>query len=225
MDEFTDFLIVSMDWIQQSGVLGMVWLVVLYALTCVFFLPGSLLTVGAGAIYGFWIGVPLITVASGVGAAANFVTSRYLARKWIQRKFGKDMSFLALEKAVGREGWKLILISRISPVVPHSLVSYAAGLTNISFTRFFLSSMVGFLPLSAAYAYVGVVIGKVVRNSADIVPHDPLSWTLYIAGLAATVVVVILTARAATKAWRQHVPEPANGEAEDQPDEAASTAP
>lgn len=225
MDEFTDFLIVSMDWIQQSGVLGMVWLVVLYALTCVFFLPGSLLTVGAGAIYGFWIGVPLITVASGVGAAANFVTSRYLARKWIQRKFGKDMSFLALEKAVGREGWKLILISRISPVVPHSLVSYAAGLTNISFTRFFLSSMVGFLPLSAAYAYVGVVIGKVVRNSADIVPHDPLSWTLYIAGLVATVAVVILTARAATKAWRQHVPEAANGGAEGQPDEAASTAP
>lgn len=207
MEQFTDFLINSIDWMQGNGWLGVLWLIVLYSLTCVFFLPGSVLTVGAGAIYGFWSGVLLITIASCIGAAVSFLISRYVARDWMQRKLGHDARFVALERAVGSEGWKIIMISRISPVVPHSLVSYAAGLTNISFTRFMFASFIGFLPLSAAYAYVGVVLGKAVRHAADLVPHDTVSWSLYIAGLIATIIVSVWTTRAATKAWKERVPD------------------
>jgi len=204
---FTDYLLDSIEWVQHHGVVGMLWFVVLYSLTCVFFLPGSILTLGAGAIYGFWIGTLIVTISSAVGAAASFLIARYLAHGWIQRKLGHTRRFHALERAVGKEGWKIILISRISPIVPHSLVSYAAGLTNISFWRFTIASFLGFLPLSAAYAYIGALLGDALRVHASLAPHDPVSWTFYIAGLIVTIVVVILVARAATKAWKQYVPE------------------
>ncbi len=192
----------AMDWIQQSGWMGWVWFTAIYTFTCVFFLPGSMLTVGAGAVYGWLWGTLLVTLASTVGAAVNFLTSRYLARDWIQRKLGASPRFHALEQAIGR-GWKLILLSRISPVVPHSLVSYAAGLTSISFTRFLVASFIGFLPLSAAYAYAGAVVGKVARTKAGVMPHDWTSWTFTILGLIATVGVAVWSVRAASRAFKK----------------------
>ena len=105
----SEFLHHSMEWIAHSGGVGVGWFIFLYTLTCVFFLPGSILTIGAGAVYGFWFSTALVTVSSTVGAAANFLTSRYLARNWMQRKIGHNAKFRALEKAVCSEGWRMIL--------------------------------------------------------------------------------------------------------------------
>jgi uncharacterized membrane protein YdjX (TVP38/TMEM64 family) len=165
----SEFLHHSMEWIAHSGWVGAVWFVVLYTLTCVFFLPGSILTIGAGAVYGFWFSTALVAISSTVGAAVNFLTSRYLARNWMQRKIGHNAKFRALEKAVCAEGWRMILISRMSPIIPHSLVSYAAGLIA-SVLRFTLASFVGFLPQSAAYTYLGAIVGKAVRTSGRDAP-------------------------------------------------------
>ena len=91
----TEFLHHSMEWIAQSGWSGVVWFVILYTLTCVFFLPGSVLTVGAGAVYGFWFSTILVTVSSTLGAVVNFLTSRYLARGWMHGKLGPSGKFRA----------------------------------------------------------------------------------------------------------------------------------
>jgi uncharacterized membrane protein YdjX (TVP38/TMEM64 family) len=193
-----------MEWIAQSGWIGVVWFIVLYTLTCVFFLPGSVLTVGAGAVYGFWFSTALVTISSTVGAMVNFLTSRYLARKWMQRKLGHSAKFRALERAVSAEGARMILISRMSPVVPHSLVSYAAGLIRISFWRFTLASFVGFLPPSAAYTYIGAVVGKALRTSAGAAPHDPVIWTFYCLGLVATLAVTVFTTKIARRSLKTY---------------------
>ncbi|HEY5704268.1 MAG TPA: TVP38/TMEM64 family protein [Terrimicrobiaceae bacterium] len=203
----TEFLHYSMEWIEQSGWIGVLWFVVLYTLTCVFFLPGSVLTIGAGAVYGFWFSTGLVTISSTVGAVVNFLTSRYLARNWMLRKLGHNAKFRALEKAVSAEGWRMILISRMSPIVPHSLVSYAAGLIRISFWRFTLASFIGFLPPSAAYTYVGAVVGKALRTSAGVGSHDPVTWTFYGLGLVATLAVTGLTTRIARRSWRTYFAE------------------
>jgi uncharacterized membrane protein YdjX (TVP38/TMEM64 family) len=200
----SEFLHHSMEWIASSGWVGAVWFIVLYTLTCVFFLPGSILTIGAGAIYGFWFSTALVTVSSTVGAAVNFLTSRYLVRNWMQRKLGHSAKFRALEKAVSSEGWRMILISRMSPIIPHSLVSYAAGLIRISFWKFTFASFVGFLPQSAAYTYVGAVVGKALRTSAGVTPHDPVTWAFYSLGLVATLVVTVITTRVARRSWRTY---------------------
>jgi uncharacterized membrane protein YdjX (TVP38/TMEM64 family) len=203
----SEFLHHSMEWIASSGWVGAVWFIVLYTLTCVFFLPGSLLTVGAGAVYGFWFSTALVTISSTVGAGVNFLTSRYLIRNWMQRKLGHSAKFRALEKAVSAEGWRIILISRMSPIIPHSLVSYAAGLIPISFSRFIFASFVGFLPQSAAYTYVGAVVGKALRTSAGVTPHDPVTWTFYGFGLVATLVVTAITTRVARRSWQTYFAE------------------
>ena len=203
----SEFLHHSMEWIAQSGWVGVGWFILLYTLTCVFFLPGSILTIGAGAIYGFWFSTALVTVSSTVGAAVNFLTSRYLARNWMQKRIGGNAKFRALEKAVSSEGWRMILISRMSPIIPHSLVSYAAGLIQISFWRFTLASFVGFLPQSAAYTYVGAMVGKALRTSVGVTPHDPVTWTFYGLGLAATLAVTAITTRVARRSWRAYYAE------------------
>jgi uncharacterized membrane protein YdjX (TVP38/TMEM64 family) len=197
----SQFLHHSMEWIAQSGWVGVGWFILLYTLTCVFFLPGSILTIGAGAVYGFWFSTALVAVSSTVGAAVNFLTSRYLVRDWMQRRIGQNAKFRALEKAVSSAGSRMILISRLSPIIPHSLVSYAAGLMRISFWRFTLASFVGFLPPSAAYTYVGAIVGKAVRTSAGVTPHDPVTWAFYGVGLAATLAVTVIATRVARRTW------------------------
>jgi len=203
----SEFLHHSMEWIAHSGWIGAVWFVVLYTLTCVFFLPGSILTIGAGAVYGFWFSTALVAISSTVGAAVNFLTSRYLARNWMQRKIGHNAKFRALEKAVCAEGWRMILVSRMSPIIPHSLVSYAAGLIRISFWKFTFASFVGFLPQSVAYTYIGAVVGKALRTSAGVTPHDPVTWAFYGLGLVATLVVTAITTRIARRSWRAYFAE------------------
>ena len=172
-----------------------------------FFLPGSILTIGAVAVYGFWFITALVTFRSTVGAAVIFLTSRYLASNWMQKRIGQNAKFRALEKAVSSEGWRMILISRMSPIIPHSLVSYAAGLIQISFWRFTVASFVGFLPPSAAYTYVGAMVGKALRTSAGVTPHDPVTWAFYGLGLAATLAVTAITTRVARRTWRAYYAE------------------
>ncbi len=89
----------SLDWVEQSGWVGWLGFIVIYTLTCVFFLPGSVLTVGAGAIYGFWGGTLLVSISNLVGAVVNFLTSRYLLRGWLQRKFASNAKYHALDRA------------------------------------------------------------------------------------------------------------------------------
>ncbi|MEO8205401.1 MAG: TVP38/TMEM64 family protein [Chthoniobacterales bacterium] len=200
---WAEFLNHSMEWIKQSGWLGVGWFVVLYSLTCVFFLPGSFLTVGAGAVYGFWFGALLVTISNTVGAIINFMTSRYLARSFVARKLKQSRKMQTFEKALDARGWQIILLSRVSPIVPHSLVSYAAGLTRMSFWRFTLASWIGFIPISVAYSYVGAVLGRVARTTAGVSSHDPLLWFFYALGAIATIGVTVFVSKAATSALRE----------------------
>lgn len=197
----------SLDWVESSGWLGWMAFIGLYTVTCVLFLPGSVLTVGAGAIYGFWGGTLLVSISNLVGAVVNFLTSRYLLRGWLQRRFADNKKFHALDDGIDREGWRILLLSRISPVVPHSVVSYACGLSKLSLAKFSFASWLGFIPISAAYSYAGAFLGKFARLKAGL-PHGQeswVTWTFYGLGLVVTLVVTVWATRIATRALRPHV--------------------
>lgn len=196
----------SLEWIKASGWVGAAWFVILYTLTCVFFLPGSALTVGAGAVYGFWGGTGLVIVSSTLGAMVNFWTSRYLLRRFVLRKLSHYPKFLALDRAIEREGWQVVFVSRLSPIVPHSLVSYVAGVTQIGTWRYTIASFLGFIPISVAYSYAGALLGAVARTKARITTNDPLHWILYGAGLVISIAVVVMTTRMAARALKTRVP-------------------
>jgi uncharacterized membrane protein YdjX (TVP38/TMEM64 family) len=190
-----------MDAIQQSGWVGWVWFVALYVMSCVLFLPGSVLTVGAGAVYGGGWGTLLVAVASTAGSVVNFVTSRYLARGWVERRMVRSDRMKSLGRAIEREGWKLIFLSRLSPLVPHSVVSYAAGLTRISLWKYSLASFVGFLPISAAYAFAGALLGNLARAKAGTIQEE-WSWAVSILSVLITLVISWLCVKVSSRALR-----------------------
>lgn len=201
-ETWAEWLTQSMGWIRDHGAVGAVCFVVLYVVLGALFLPGSILTLGAGAVYGWAQGTMLVAFASTIGAALNFFTSRYLARHWIEKRLESRPRFQSLAHAIGVRGWPLILLSRFSPVFPHSIVSYAAGLTRIHGSTFLLSSFIGFLPLSAAYSYAGAVLGKVAAAKSGAVPQDPFTIAIWIASLVFTALVTILGARLVANALR-----------------------
>jgi len=213
LDAWTGWMEQGMLWIQHSGWIGWIWFVILYTLSCVLFLPGSVLSFGAGAVYGFWSGTLLVSLGSVAGALANFLSTRYLLRGWMARKFSKSRKFQSLDHAAATDGWKLVMLTRISPILPHSLVSCAFGLSRISFMRYMLASWVGFLPISAAYAYGGAVIGRAAKGGLH---QGPLAWIAYAIELAITVLITIWITRIAQKALRSYAPEVAEAIAEEE---------
>lgn len=220
LEAWTAWMDQSMLWIEHSGWVGWIWFIVLYALSCVLFLPGSVLSFGAGAVYGFWSGTLLVSLGSVAGALANFLSTRYLLRSWMGRKFAKSRKFQALDHAATHDGWRLIMLTRISPVLPHSLVSCAFGLSRISFWRYLFASWIGFLPISAAYAYGGAVIGKAAKGG---IHQGPWAWAAYSAELALTILITIWITRIAQKALRTFAPEVADAIVEPAADEPLSS--
>jgi uncharacterized membrane protein YdjX (TVP38/TMEM64 family) len=204
LDQWTSWMNQAMSWIEQTGPVGWVWFVILYTLSCVFFLPGSVLSFGAGAVYGFWGGTLLVSIASIGGALANFLSTRYLLRRWMERRFANSRKFQALNHVATQDAWRMIILTRISPILPHSLVSCAFGLSRVRLWRYITASWIGFLPISAAYSYAGAVIGSAAKAG---IHQGPWAWTAYIVELAITLGVTIWISHAAHKALQAVAPE------------------
>ena len=172
--------------------------VIAYILACVFFVPGTVLTLGAGAIYGPAIGTVLVSVSSVLGATAAFLTGRYLARGFVEKKLAGNARFKSIDRAVAREGWKIVGLTRLSPVIPFNLLNYAYGLTKVSLKDYFFASWTGMLPATALYVYIGSLAGEAASAAGG--GAGRAQWALRIAGLAATLAVTLLLARIARKA-------------------------
>ncbi|HEY5792610.1 MAG TPA: TVP38/TMEM64 family protein [Chthoniobacterales bacterium] len=197
---WTEFLYRTLDAIPGYGWVGWIWFIAIYSFTCIVFLPGSALTIGAGAIYGFWWGTLLVSIGNMVGATLSFLISRYLARGWMQKKLSHSKRFRALDRLMTTDGWKMLFLSRLSPVVPHSIVSYAAGLSRMSLGKYILVSWVGFVPISAAYSYAGVLLRQVTKASLGHPGTTPLGWVAYSLGAIVTIAVCVLSAKMVWKA-------------------------
>ena len=116
-----EILRTSLDRIRDLGSLGIVAFILIYVLACIFFLPGSVLTLGAGAIFGIVKGSAIVSLASTLGAAAAFLIGRYLARNWVAAKIAGNAKFNAIDNAVVKEGWKIVGLTRLSPIFPFNL--------------------------------------------------------------------------------------------------------
>jgi uncharacterized membrane protein YdjX (TVP38/TMEM64 family) len=186
--------------IQSAGIWGPLLFIALYVLACVLFLPGSLLTIGAGFIFGPVVGVPTVSVGSTLGAGAAFLLSRSLVRDWVSRAVAKKPEFQALDKAVAGDGFKVVLLTRLSPVVPFNLLNFALALTTVSFRDYLIASWIGMLPGVVMYIYIGATIKTFADLSSNQTAAKP-GYTLFlIVGLAATLLAVILLARIARRA-------------------------
>ena len=179
-----------------------------YVAACVCFIPGSILTLGAGAIYGVVSGSILVSVSSTLGATVAFLLGRYLARGWVARRIEGNVRFAAVDNAVGRQGWKIILLTRLSPIFPFTLLNYAYGLTKVRLRDYFLASWLGMLPGTVMYVYLGSLAKSLSAIGTDCpdCQRGPWQWALYAVGLVATVAVTIVITRVARRALGQTLP-------------------
>jgi uncharacterized membrane protein YdjX (TVP38/TMEM64 family) len=191
------------EWVEGLGAWGPIVFALGYVVGTVALVPGSLLTLAAGAIFGIVKGTALVLVAATIGACVAFLVSRHLARGAIERRLAGNPRFAAIDRAVGREGRKIVFLLRLSPVFPFNLLNYGLGLTKVRFTDFLIAS-IGILPGTLLYVYYGRVLGDVASIASGVsVPKDAGYYLLLTIGLVATIVVTTLVTRTARRALHE----------------------
>jgi uncharacterized membrane protein YdjX (TVP38/TMEM64 family) len=171
-----------------------------YAVAVVAFVPASLLTLAAGAIFGLAWGTVYVFVAASVGAAGAFLVARYLARGAVEKRLDGNERFAAVDRAVGEQGRKIVFLLRLSPVFPFNLLNYALGLTRVGFADYLIAS-IGMLPGTVLYVYSGKLAGDVAAVAGGAGPErGPAETALLVVGLLATLVVTTFVTRIARRA-------------------------
>jgi uncharacterized membrane protein YdjX (TVP38/TMEM64 family) len=176
-----------------------------YVLATVALLPGSVLTLAGGALFGLARGTVYVFAGATLGACLAFLVSRHLARRVVERRLAGSPRFAAIDGAVAREGRKIVFLLRLSPLFPFNLLNYALGLTRVRF-RDYLVACLGMLPGTLLYVYYGKVAGDVARVAAGVrVPHDAAYWALLTLGLLATIAATAVVTRSARRALQEEV--------------------
>jgi uncharacterized membrane protein YdjX (TVP38/TMEM64 family) len=193
----------ALAWVESLGAFGALAFIGIYIVATVAFLPGSVLTLGAGVVFGVWLGALYVFIGATLGATAAFLVGRYLARNWVAKKIAGNDKFNAIDRAVGKEGLKIVILTRLSPIFPFNLLNYAFGLTDISIKDYIIGSL-GMIPGTIAYVYFGALAGNLALIGTSTEPTNPtLQWTIRIIGLIATIVVTIYITRIAKQALNQ----------------------
>ena len=171
------------EWVRGLGVWGPIVFMVGYVVATVAFVPGSILTLAAGAIFGLFRGTAYVFVAASVGSILAFLVSRYLARARIERRLQGNRRFEAIDRAVGAQGLKIVLLLRLSPLFPFNLLNYALGLTKVRL-RDYVVAAIGMLPGTFLYVYYGKLAGDVAALAGGVkVEKGSGYWTVLILGL------------------------------------------
>jgi len=191
-------------WVEGHGTTGVIVFMVIYVAACVFFVPASLLTLGAGAVYGVIRGSIYVSIASTVGATCAFLVGRYLAREAIRRRIAGNAKFMAIDEAVGHEGWKIVGLTRLSPVFPFTLLNYAYGLTRVGLRDYVVASWIGMMPGTVMYIYIGALAGDIAMLGGERT-RSAQEWVLYVIGLLATVVATVYVTKVARQAMAEKV--------------------
>jgi uncharacterized membrane protein YdjX (TVP38/TMEM64 family) len=200
-----DWLVRALEWTQGLGVWAPVFVAAFYVVACVLFLPGSVLTLGAGFLFKVVRGTVTVSIGSTLGACAAFIVGRTVARRWIAQKVTANEKFAAIDNAVGRQGFKIVLLTRLSPVFPFNLLNYAFGLTKVSFWKYALASWIGMIPGTVMYVYFGAGLRSLADVAAGKVETGTAGQIFFWFGMVVTIVVTVFVTRVARKAIKQEV--------------------
>ena len=198
--------ITAMALVSLRSPAGALAFVPLYALWVTLLLPGVWASMLAGALYGTWWGSLIVFVGACLGAEAAFLLGRTWLRNWARRRLAVVPKLLAIEQAVSREGLKLVLLTRLSPAFPFSLLNFAYGLSEVSL-RDYSIGLIGILPGTILFCGLGALAGDVARFGEVLSGEaDAGTWALRIGGLLATVASVWLVGKAAQRALQGSEP-------------------
>ena len=174
----------------SSGPVGYLGFILIYIVSTVMMLPGSPLTFTAGALFGFWKGLIFVSIGSTLGASCAFMVSRYLIRKSIEKRVLKNKKFQSIDNEIDEQGWKIVILARLSPIIPFFLLNYALGITKIRFIHFIFASWVGMIPGTTVYVLMGTMGGAFINGK-----KSSFEWLLLGMGLIATILVTLLISK------------------------------
>lgn len=186
------------EWVRGMGVVGYVAYVLLYVVFCVFLIPASPLTVGAGAIFGFAKGSVIVVIGATLGATASFLLARGALRQRVERMTAGNARFRALDRAIAKEGGRIVFLVRLAPLFPFAWINFAFGLTGIRTIPYVIATFFGIMPLTLVFVYVSAA--AVTAATSD---PGPLRLGLNIAGVLLTLLVTGYVTRLATREIRR----------------------
>jgi uncharacterized membrane protein YdjX (TVP38/TMEM64 family) len=204
-NDVTSFLRTVLQTVSDLGPWGPIAFLLVYVAATVLLLPGFILTLGAGFVFGLGWGTALVSASSTLGATASFLVGRYLAREWVAGKMRAFPRFAAVDEAVAQEGWKIVGLTRLSPVFPFNLLNYAFGITRVKLRHYVPASWLGMLPGTVLYVYIGSLAGDLATLGAEGRARTPQEWAFYVVGLLATAAVTIQVTRLARRALEKRV--------------------
>lgn len=191
-----------LEWIRPMGVWAPVVFVLFYIVACVAFVPASVLTLGAGALFGVVQGSICVSIGATLGATASFLVGRHFARDWVTNRIAGHPIFAAIERAVAESGLKIVLLTRLCPVFPFFMMNYGYGLTRVALSRYVFATWIGILPSSTLLVYVGSL-----ANPGEI-KDTPAMWAIKILGLLATIAMMLYIGKVARRALSTTLPVP-----------------
>ena len=195
----------TLTWVDSLGSVGAIAFIVIYIVATIALIPASFLSLGAGVVFGVVFGSLYVLVGSILGAVAAFLIGRYFARDWIAKKIKGNRKFRAIDEAVGKEGFKIVTLTRLSPIFPFILLNYLYSITGVSLKDYILGS-VGMIPGIITFVYIGSLGESIATlGTGTQTTNQALEWTLRIIGLMATVAVTVYVTKIARRALEKEV--------------------
>ena len=178
------------QWIEGLGVWGVVAFAGVYIVAVVLLVPASALTLVAGLVFGAW-GFPLVVVSATIGAGLAFLVARHLARDKVKQFVEQRPKLKAVDQAVAEDGWKIVGLLRLSPLVPFNLQNYLFGVTEVGFYPYLATTFVGIMPGSLLY----VLLGALGHNDGG--KGAAWKWSFFAVGILATAITAVIVTRKA----------------------------
>ena len=164
------------QWVESTGAIGPLAFIAIYALGTVLFLPGSLLTLSGGALFGPLWGTLYNLLGATLGAMLAFVIARHLASDWVSEKAGGRLKQLI--NGVEKEGWRFVAFTRLVPLFPFNLLNYALGLTRIRLGHYVMATFVFMIPGALAYTWLGYAGREAITGGEGLIRKGLLALAL-----------------------------------------------
>jgi len=183
-----DGMVSLLEWFKDRGAGGVALYTAFYTVMVVLTVPAVIFTFGSGFVFGFWVGSLAITVSIAVGSSTAFMIARYFFSERVSKKLMRHKKLKALDRGLQKEGWKIVLLSRLVPGFPFKLSNYFFGLTSVSFKGFFIGNMLGIMPILILNVYVG----SVAADLDELLKGDrgPVQWISYGIGFIALLALI-----------------------------------
>lgn len=190
--------------LSQLGSLAPVFLIVGYTVAASLLLPAFPLDFAAGAHFDFWLGVLWVQIAATVAAVAGHFLGGTVFKKFVDRFLDKRPNLRRLQEVVEEEGWRVVFLTRLSPVFSFSALNFVFGAARIPLGPYLTATFIGILPGTALYVYAGTLAGDLSGSPEN--PAQPAwQWTLHALGFVATICVVVLVTRIAQRKLKQRI--------------------